>query len=75
MKKAKKVAPKKSSRKTSAQAGAFSVGQRVKVLRGEWGNCTGAVVESLTVDGYALVQLDQSPRSAVEVSPADLVAL
>lgn len=76
MKKSKKAAPKKSAPKKKTAAGGFAVGSRVKVLRGDWGNSRGTVVESLTVDGYVLVTLENAPRGGpVEFAPADLVAV
>lgn len=71
---ATKAAPKKSAAKKAASS--FVKGQRVKVLSGDWGQSRGTVAESLTVDGYVLVTLDNAPRKgAMEFAPSNLIAL
>lgn len=61
MSKAKKKTTKKPATKAAPAAGAFKVGDRVKVKAGEWGNSKGNV-ETITPSAV-WVRLDNDIRS------------
>ncbi len=73
MKAKKKAVKKTAARKPAAKKSPFTVGQRVKVHYGEWGNAKGTV-ESIGED--VMVLLDVNIRGgAVGFDAANLIAL